>query len=278
MGIALSAMRRAPFARLKSEELLNSDPVPLDDTITHGHPEDNIEIVDADGERLGVEDTKAVRHPFDGAALALSLACCVVAICVLLAWRLGTKQQLVVVGFMISIMGLCLGYVALNVCIQWEVRHGHTTLQNLDGLVRRTPFGSQMDFGWRAILLYLTFLPLGLSLAYKQFFNDGTSTVHWSVDDMKAGMYPPPAVNPTVGPALMYNASQSFLQVTWSNPPLPTFPSAYGFNTLVLNETATAMLDVPAPSVITNMQSALELREIRNVTTDRVCASVRIQH
>ncbi|KAK5713944.1 hypothetical protein LTR15_010850 [Elasticomyces elasticus] len=271
MDIAMNAIRRTTFARLKSEDSstlhhkLVSDPA----TATHDTPEINVE--DADAEALGIEDTKAIWHPLDGAALVLAVACCIVAICVVkidsLAWRLGSTQQIVVVGLMISIMNLCLGYVAPFLCIQWEVRHGRTTLQNLDALLKKTAFGPQMDFGWRAVMLFFMLLPLGLSLAYKQFFNDGASIIHWKVDE-NFGMYPPPGWRHTTGTSLMYNASLPFIQTSWANHSLPNSATAYGFNTLVLNETATAMLDAPAPSFVTDVQSKLNFGETQNVTTN----------
>ncbi|KAK3628466.1 hypothetical protein LTR56_018621 [Elasticomyces elasticus] len=218
MDIAMSAIRRTTFARLKSEDSSTLHRKLASDPATHDTPEVHIE--DDDAEALGIEDTKAMWHPFDGAVLILAVACCIVAICV-----------------------------------------------TLDALLKKTAFGPQMDSGWRAVMLFFLLLPLGLSLAYKQFFNDGTSIIHWKVDE-DFGMYPPPRWQHTSDTSLMFNASLPFIQTSWANHSLPDSATAYGFNTLVLNETATAMLDAPAPSFVMDVQSKLQFGETQNVTTN----------
>ncbi|KAK4565960.1 hypothetical protein LTR86_003809 [Recurvomyces mirabilis] len=276
MDIALNAlnpMRRTPFTRLPSTgpahdgHPVEADSVPIQRERMIGG-EDDLEL-----KGLGLEDSKAVWHPLDVMALSLSLLCCAAAVAVIqsdaIAWRLGTKQQLTVVGLMISIMNLCLGYVAPL----WEIRHGQSTLQNLDGLLRKTGFGPQMDLGWRTVLFAFTFLPLGLSLAYKQFFNGGASTVLVGERTTTWGMYPPPGLTAShglVGTTLMYNATLPFLQATWNwhVNQTPSFPAAFGYDTLVLGQTATAMLDTPKSSTVKQWQKGLDLGETRNVTAN----------
>jgi hypothetical protein len=68
------------------------------------------------------------------------------------------------------------------------------------------------------------------------------------------------------GVSLFLNATLPFqvassLRSDRSEPPLPQFPQPYGYNVLLLNETSTAVLDIPQPSFLTSVQELLAIGE-----------------
>ena len=249
----------------------------------------------------GVATTKPLLSWLDVLVATVSISCCALATTVVrhnyLAWWLGVTYQLVLVGFLLSIMNLCLIYIAPTFFLLCEARYGTSTLQNYDAVLRSTPFASNIGWAWRAVLLLLTLLPLGLSAGYKLFVG-GTSTHTIGPDNTlysdEYGLNAAPGLLPslqTVGTSLMLNVSLPFMLATTTNisaladngtfgdpaldPPIPRFPQAYGFNMLVLSEKSVAMLDVPAPTWLNKVQAVLESGEYWNITAT-VTATVSI--
>ena len=113
-------------------------------------------------------------HFADVLALFLSVICFALAMLAVanndISWRLGIKTyQLIVVGFLLSIMNPCLGTVAPTLFLLLEARYGASTLQNFDGLLRQQLLRPQLGAMWRIVLFCAMALPLGLSAAYKSF-------------------------------------------------------------------------------------------------------------
>ena len=93
------------------------------------------------------------------------------------AWELGLKRQLQVVGFTLSMMDLCRRVVMPKVFLMTEAQFGKSHLQNYDAILRNSVVVSHMAFLWRVVLFSLIILPTGLSLAYKEFFVGTTSKI-----------------------------------------------------------------------------------------------------
>ena len=195
-----------------------------------------------------------------------------------ISWRLGVgNRQLIVVGFLLSIMNLCLGSLAPTLFLLLEAKFGQSTIQNYDGILRNQPLTSKLSLAWRIVLGLMLALPLGLSAAYKNF-SGGQSTI--IVDAMTYignesyyGMFAPPglqSVGGRTGISLFFNATLPFSvassSINGSDPHLPTHPQAYGLNVLLLNNESTAMLDIPQPSYISTVQSLLASGESWNIT------------
>ena len=105
---------------------------------------------------------------------SLSLICLALAIASVannkLSWHLGIENhQLIVLGFLLSIMNLCLASVSPSLFLLLEARYGPSTLQNYEGILRNQIFSSKLTLLWRLTLLVNLVLPIGLSVAYKTF-------------------------------------------------------------------------------------------------------------
>jgi len=199
----------------------------------------------------------------------------------LVAWYLREKYQLVVVGFLLSIMNLCMMTILPTLFLRCEALFGQSTMQNYEAIMRNMPLASKAGRRWRAVLTLSIALPVGLSVVYKLFKNGHAMISIGPADNRyngNFGLFAPPGLLPLgydTGTILMYNITQPFLMASTNQtaprsgstiylldpndePALPsTLPYAYGFNTLLLNHTATALLDTPPSTWITQVQSTL---------------------
>lgn len=108
-------------------------------------------------EPLGVPIVKKRLHISHVLAAVVSLICLALAITavanVKVSWLLGQKNyQLIVVGFLLSVMNLCYDSTAPSLFLQVEARYGPSTLQNYDGILCNRILGSRLDALWRLIL------------------------------------------------------------------------------------------------------------------------------
>lgn len=121
---------------------------------------------------LGKPTMKRRLSLLDLSALALSLLCLGLAIAAVenepIYWRLGVgNNQLMVVGFLLSNMNLCLSSVAPTFFLLLEARFGSSTLQNYEGILRNKPLSSKLGTIWRIILSIMLVIPIALSFVYK---------------------------------------------------------------------------------------------------------------
>ncbi|KAL8806100.1 MAG: hypothetical protein Q9200_005167 [Gallowayella weberi] len=238
---------------------------------------------------LGVPTVKKRFHNSHVFAAVISLISLALAITAVangkVSWLLGQKNyQLIVVGFLLSIMNLCLGSTAPSLFLQVEARYGSSTLQNYDGILCNRVLGSRLDALWRLILGLMTILPLGLSVAYKTF-NGGHSTLAVNPADYIGntsyyGMFAPPglqSLGEQTGISLFSNATLPFLvaasPVHGTEPPVPLDTQVYGFNILLLDNKTTAALDIPQPEYISTVQSLLAPGESWGITA-RIAGTV----
>ncbi|KAI9717813.1 MAG: hypothetical protein M1812_004542 [Candelaria pacifica] len=217
---------------------------------------------------LGKPHTKPSFDTFDLVAVFSSLACLVISVCVVapsvgLSWRLRFEGQIVVIGLLMSIMGLCLRRIAPTLLLILEARWG-SRLQSYDAILRNTAVLSQTSLLWRGIILFFVILPLALSAAYKKFTN-GLSSI--AMPSEPPGLYGAKAPlsdfnNLTTNSIhLMMDATLPFMRASSDDTILPPskglFPKAYGYNTLLLNTTSAAMLDIPMPDYIESIRQQL---------------------
>ncbi|KAI1452154.1 hypothetical protein F4805DRAFT_46247 [Annulohypoxylon moriforme] len=228
---------------------------------------------------LGKPVAKKRVHRIDIFATFISFVCLALGVATVadsrLSWMLGQgTDQLVVLGFLLSIMSICLGSVVTTLFLLLEASYGKSILQNYDGIIRNTPFASRLSWSWRLTLGIMMALPVGLSVAYKRFAG-GTSSM--AVDPASYignssyyGMFAPPTLQNIgfkSGITLFNNATLDFSvntapsSSTAPEPELPKGPKAYGYNILLLNNESTAVLDLPQPDYISSVQSMLALGE-----------------
>ncbi|KAI4212403.1 MAG: hypothetical protein LQ351_004835 [Letrouitia transgressa] len=230
---------------------------------------------------LGKPSSKPRIDKKDISALLGSLACLILSMLTVLPytsfpWHLGSKNQIVIVGVVLSIQNFCLQRVMQSSFILLEARLGKSVLQNYDAILRNQFIGSHVHPAWRVGLCTLTFLPTVLSVVYKQYLG-GTSTAMITNDEFPRALYG--LAYPDLGPYaslsnpiyLSINANAGFLNASRDDQEYPSginFPVAYGYNTLVLSEDSAALLDLPLPTYITEIQERLVLNETWQVSAD----------
>ncbi|KAI0486637.1 hypothetical protein F4859DRAFT_466361 [Xylaria cf. heliscus] len=202
------------------------------------------------------------------------------------SWYLGVgNNQLIVVGFLISTMNLCLNSVTPTLFLLLEAKIGPSVLQNYDGILRNSPMASRLNLAWRAALTLNLALPILLSVAYKAFVG-GESSIHinsanYIPNTTFYGWWPPPSLDTgafEIGPSLHFNATLPFRVASTPGadgvePPLPVFPQSYGQNVLLLSNESTAVLDTLQTDYIAKVQDLLRLGESWTISAP-VSASV----
>ncbi|KAJ8110783.1 hypothetical protein OPT61_g6460 [Boeremia exigua] len=175
---------------------------------------------------------------------------------VTLAWRLGSKNQIVVVGLLLGIMSICVRSISCTTLLALEAHTGDSTLQNYEAILTDSLTASHTSTYLRAVLLSLLLLPLGLSIGYKQFLGgESSSTINIQIPDARYGIDYPSLGDYSMlstGTYLWLNAYSGFsAQVNpWKITPLPkdlpNQAAPYGYNVLLLSNTSAAVLDIPS--------------------------------
>ncbi|KAJ9614555.1 hypothetical protein H2200_002692 [Cladophialophora chaetospira] len=190
------------------------------------------------------------------------------------ATRLGQTNQLVVIGFILSIMSFISFKQAQTFMLVLEARFGQSTLQNYDAILRDEKLGSQTSNIVRFALLFLFGLPLGLSASYKQFVGGSTTiSVEAPHQVIHFGPSGPPGLLVPSGRPLFLNATsplfaghKDILRQSDIDRQERFFNQSYGFNMYVINDTATAMLDLPVSSNMSRLQSSLQHGEVLTIS------------
>lgn len=230
-------------------------------------PTSTYEPFQADQERIGLGiATKSTFFDWSElAAVLVSFICSIVCLIVCFspgtAAYLGQKHQIIIVGFMLSIMDLCTSKISTVVFLQLETRWT-SLLQNYDVIVKKSVLGSLFngrrgDQRWTLILSASLATPLILSVGYKSF-TGGTVTF----EETSRGTYGLTSLLGisafTSGYALMLNAT---LPLMYNMPlKIPSQPQPYGFNMLLLNErpVSVAMLDGPSLEYVKAIRQDLQ--------------------
>jgi hypothetical protein len=161
-----------------------------------------------------------------------------------LSWDLGLNNQLVVVGLLLSLMNECTGILAPTFFLILETRRTSPMLQNYEAIIKKSLFLDKADVRWRACIFLLALLPLGLSAAYKKLIG-GSSTIEIQSNFPRFyGLVPLPLGTLNVMNNSIYymiNASVPYIAASSSARSIPQFPAVYGFNTVILDNTSTAL-------------------------------------
>ena len=189
-----------------------------------------------------------------------------------LAGHLGQKNQLVLIGLLLSLMGACTQKQTQLLLITLEARFGASTLQDYDSILRYSILDGNVNWVLRVAIGSVLALPLGLSASYKQFVG-GTTTIHINSTMLDVGPVGHPGLlqDPL---AMMLNVSLPFLM----NPPSPyrsdpllgnqvTETGSFGFNVQILSQNTTALLDAPLASELTHLQTTIEPDETLEIST-----------
>lgn len=187
--------------------------------------------------------------------LMVELLCLVAGLLVVFYSRfailLGQINQLIAVGFLLSIMAMCLEGLVLRTALIHTASRTGPLIQDLDALMRKDPFASKIHFAYRMLLLCLLGLPLMLSVAYKNFVG-GESTIMVDKGDGLFGFSSTPGKQ-RIGDGLSI-LSDVYVPF-WISPGLNR---TYGFNMYIASDNKTAMIvDSPFPSYLTSLQSSL---------------------
>ncbi|KAL8735907.1 MAG: hypothetical protein Q9181_002614 [Wetmoreana brouardii] len=200
-------------------------------------------------EGLGVPSSKAPISWLDVAAIALALAAFTVAIAVVwyqaAATSLGQTNQLVVVGFALSIMNLSAQRQVLLAAIHVEAWYGHSKLTHFDALLRKGLLTKRLSLLPRLVLL-------GLSAAYKKF-SGGQSMISVGCRDSHWGIISRPGW-PWSGNGLS-GAVDAYVPF-WNHVGISR---TYGYNMFVESNTTAALLDTPDLDTIQSEQNSLDL-------------------
>ncbi|ERF70238.1 hypothetical protein EPUS_00426 [Endocarpon pusillum Z07020] len=204
--------------------------------------------------------------------LCLSAAIVTVSPYTRVPWILGLQRQFQVIGFLIGVMNQLFLGLTPKVFLLIEARFGPSYLQNFEAILRRSYLGSGTSILWRGVLFGITLLHLGLGVAYKEF-TDGRSEYPFKIsNDSFYGLTGPTNFKEGLlfglGLTSMANSTLPFYSATVSDPPMPSFPHAYGFNTLLLSETSSAKLDSPFPEYVEQIQTNLTAEDSYILTAE----------
>ena len=168
-----------------------------------------------------------------------------------LAIMLGQINQLIALGFLLSVMAMCVEGLVLRTALIHTASRGGALIQDLDALMRKDPFASKIHFMYRVLLLSQLGLPLLLSVAYKKFIG-GESTIVVDGGDGTFGFSSTPGKQ-RIGDGLSI-LSDVYVPF-WIKPALN---QTYGFNMYIASDNKTAMIvDSPFPSYLNGLQSSL---------------------
>ena len=189
-----------------------------------------------------------------------------------LAGRLGQKNQLVLLGLLLSLMSACTQKQTQLLLITLEARFGASTLQDYDSILRYGILDRNVNWVLRVVIGFMLALPLVLSASYKQFVG-GTTTIPVNRAVLDVGPVGPPGLlqDPL---AMMLNVSLPFLRnhlSPYRSDPLletqATETGSFGFNVHILSQNTTALLDAPLASELTQLQTTIGPDETLEIST-----------
>ncbi|MCJ1405538.1 hypothetical protein MMC11_008766 [Xylographa trunciseda] len=159
---------------------------------------------------------------------------------------LGQTNQLIIIGFLITIMGICSRRELELLALAYEIYGGRSTLQDLDALLRNDFMASNVSKRSRATIFFYPLLALILSASYKSFSN-GSSTETLESISGQFGLTASPG-NQRIGSgiSLLVEVYLPF----WTDPDVNR---TYGFNMFVASNTTTAILDAPLPNYLNDL-------------------------
>lgn len=196
--------------------------------------------------------------------LAGSVICLTLAILSITLWAydLGLKNQLIVIGFLLSLMNVCMRSELWFMFLLLETKHGSSRLQNYEAILTSRIFVSNASWIWRLVLLLTLALPIGLGVAYKQFLGGEafgyikpSTESHYGLDWPRAYKSNAPIDDSIY---FLQSALLGYNNVT-ANGVIDAFSShiAAGANTLVTSNKSAVLLDVPRWDFVQQWQARL---------------------
>ena len=200
-----------------------------------------------------------------GSLLCLTFTCITVLPSSSIPWRLGVTRQFQIIGFFLSLMNQCFLTVAPKFFLLVEARFGPSYLQNYDAILRNSFVLPSTNHVWRGILVTLVLFPISLGLVYKEFDSGIAQVLVNNNTGSFYGLTAPAGLQESSigsqGLSFMANTTLSFYSATYKDPIIPSFPQAYGFNTLLLSNGSSAKLDAPFPDYVESIQGQLGVGE-----------------
>ena len=210
--------------------------------------------------------------------ILLSLLCLLIGILAVVdkafAAYLGEKNQLILVGLLLSLMAACTQKQVQLFLITFETRFGASTLQNYDSILRYSMLDGNASLFLKAAIVFIFALPLALSASYKQFVS-GSTVLTIDPTVVTFGPVGPPGLVEGVL-SVWLNASLPFLipnRTAYQTDPLlrqgdqPMKTGSFGFNAQIISENKTALLDAPLSYEITRLQNIIKADETLEIST-----------
>jgi hypothetical protein len=238
---------------------------------------ENGEYAPIEDTRLGMPQGKSPWDKVDICVVLASFLCLVASICIItprltLSWQLQFNRQIIIIGFLLSLMNLSLKRIAPTLFLISELRWGGSSLQNYDAILRNSTSLSETGYFWRITIQLFILLPIGLSVGYKRFTGGTSSAVIGSKFPGRYGLAVPPLGDFTTMNNSVYfaiDANVPFMAASSSDsipPPFEYLPIAYGYNTLLLDNGSAALLDMPLPDYILSIQQNLNGADFWNIS------------
>ena len=214
----------------------------------------------------GIPQSKPLMTWLDVGVVVLCLSCLTIAISTVwsrtIACSLGQTYQLIVIGFLLSIMAICTQRQLRQVSLLYEVYLGHTSIKNIDALLKNNSWSPEMGLRPRLSLLLMVILPLALSASYKTF-SGGESSLQITSDPSFFGLVDAPGYQ-KLGVAGFSHLAKAYTPY-WID---PGFNRTYGFNLFVESSTTAALLDAPLPNAVREIQANLRPGDFVLLTAD----------
>ena len=191
------------------------------------------------------------------------------------AGNLGQKNQLILVGFLLSLMAACAKKQIQLLLLTLETEFGDSTLQNYDSILRYSVLDPNVNVFLKAVMVFVFALPLGLSASYKQFVS-GMTALPIEPTFLTFGPVGPPGLVEGVLSMAM-NATLPLLDstnVSYQSEPLlrlSTDASAktgsFGFNAQILSTNTTALIDAPLANELARLKKTIRADDTLELST-----------
>ena len=213
---------------------------------------------------LGNPSAKVLISWLDYSAILVALSALAVAIAVIwdhfAATHLGQTNQLVIVGFALTVMGLCAQRQILLAAVYIEAWRGPSSPVNYDALLKKSVLSRGLSIIPRLVLSILVVLPLALSVVYKKFsgcsstISDNFGTSDWGYIGRPGWPWSGNGISGAVDAYVPF----------WDD---IAVNKTYGYNLYVASNTTAAMLDTPRSDDTQFIRDNLRLGEFVIINT-----------
>ncbi|RMZ83253.1 hypothetical protein DV738_g1219, partial [Chaetothyriales sp. CBS 135597] len=191
---------------------------------------------------------------------------------------MGFTYQLVIIGFLLSVMNLCNRRLAKTFFFASEVRWGSMALQNIDAILQQSMLVSRSSLLWRTAIFVLTALPIALSVAYKTFTGGHAGHVIHEYSAVQYGAFNKPMENNNIHLIAMVDAMTPMKKIADDDDNYPQDfdqPAIFGYNLAMLGDDEVVMIDMPDEAVLRTIQDSLDVDEYLYLSADIRGASAR---